>query len=71
MSIKVCLAGVTGWAGSELARSIAKSEDLDLVAGVARRHAGRVLNESLRWRRSAHRGGIAAGGAAVGENGWR
>ena len=47
MVLKVCLAGATGWAGSELARSIARTEDLDLVAAVARKHAGRVLGEVL------------------------
>ena len=47
MSIKVCLAGATGWAGSELARAIAKAEDLALVAAVSRKHAGRVLGEVL------------------------
>lgn len=47
MKIKVCLAGATGWAGSELARSIAKTEDLSLVAGVARKHAGSVLGAVL------------------------
>jgi len=47
MVLKVCLAGATGWAGSELARAIAKTSDLDLVAAVARRHAGRVLGEVL------------------------
>jgi 4-hydroxy-tetrahydrodipicolinate reductase len=47
MVIKVCLAGATGWAGSELARSIAKTEDLTLVAAVSRTHAGRGLGEVL------------------------
>ena len=47
MTIKVCLAGATGWAGSELARSIAKAEDLTLVAAVSRKHAGRLLGEVL------------------------
>jgi 4-hydroxy-tetrahydrodipicolinate reductase len=47
MTLNVCLAGATGWAGSELARSIAKATDLELVAAVARRHAGRVLGEVL------------------------
>lgn len=47
MVIKVCLAGATGWAGSELARSIANTADLELVAAVARKHAGRVLGEVL------------------------
>jgi len=45
--IKVCLAGATGWAGSELARSIAKTADLALVASVARKHAGRALGDVL------------------------
>lgn len=46
-SIAVCLAGATGWAGSELARGIAKTADLDLVAAVSRKHAGRSLAEVL------------------------
>ena len=45
--IKVCLAGATGWAGSELARSIPKAADLTLVAAVSRKHAGRSLGEIL------------------------
>jgi 4-hydroxy-tetrahydrodipicolinate reductase len=44
---KVCLAGATGWAGSELARGIARSTDLSLVAAVSRRHAGEVLGDVL------------------------
>jgi 4-hydroxy-tetrahydrodipicolinate reductase len=47
MVIKVCLAGATGWAGSELARSIARTPDLTLVAAVSRKHAGRGLGEVL------------------------
>ena len=47
MVLKVCLAGATGWAGSELARAIARTADLDLVAAVGRKHAGRVLGEVL------------------------
>jgi 4-hydroxy-tetrahydrodipicolinate reductase len=45
--IRVCLAGATGWAGSELARAIGKAEDLTLVAAVSRRHAGQSLGEIL------------------------
>ena len=45
--LKVCLAGATGWAGSELARSIAQAEDLDLVAAAARKRAGQVLGDVL------------------------
>ena len=47
MAIDVCLAGATGWAGSELARAIAKDEDLALIAAVSRRHAGRSLGDLL------------------------
>lgn len=45
--IRVCLAGATGWAGSELARGIARTTDVSLVAAVARRHAGKVLGDVL------------------------
>jgi 4-hydroxy-tetrahydrodipicolinate reductase len=45
--ITVCLAGATGWAGSELARAIAASSDLVLVAAVSRTHAGRRLGDVL------------------------
>ncbi|HEY2290138.1 MAG TPA: 4-hydroxy-tetrahydrodipicolinate reductase [Thermoanaerobaculia bacterium] len=47
MALRVCIAGATGWAGSELARGVAATEDLVLVAGVSRRHAGRALGEVL------------------------
>ena len=47
MSLKVCLAGATGWAGSELARGIAASADLQLVGAVSRRQAGRTLGDAL------------------------
>jgi 4-hydroxy-tetrahydrodipicolinate reductase len=45
--ISVCLAGATGWAGSELARAIAASPDITIVAAVSRTHAGRRLGEVL------------------------
>src|SRR5689334_17644578 len=45
--IAVCLAGATDWAGSELARAIASSSDVVLVAAVSRTHAGRRLGEVL------------------------
>lgn len=47
MSIRVCLAGATGWAGSALARAIAKSGDIRLVSAVSRTHAGRDLSDVL------------------------
>jgi 4-hydroxy-tetrahydrodipicolinate reductase len=45
--IRICLAGATGWAGSELARGIANTADLDLVAAVSRTHAGQTLRDAL------------------------
>jgi len=34
--IRVCIAGITGWTGSPIADAVRSSDDLDLVAGVAR-----------------------------------
>ena len=45
--INVCVAGATGWAGSELSRGIARAEDVALVAAVSRSHAGQDLAEVL------------------------
>jgi 4-hydroxy-tetrahydrodipicolinate reductase len=45
--LKVAVAGVTGWAGSALARGIVREPDLALVAGVARRAAGRGVGDAL------------------------
>lgn len=47
MSIRISLAGATGWAGSALARAIAKSNDITLVSAVSRTHAGHSLGEVL------------------------
>ena len=47
MTIRICPAGATGWAGSALALAIAKSEDMRLVSAVSRTHAGHVLGEVL------------------------
>jgi 4-hydroxy-tetrahydrodipicolinate reductase len=35
MTLKVCLAGATGWAGSALAQGILASADLKLVSAVS------------------------------------
>ena len=43
----MCLAGATGWAGSELARGIAQTEDLALIAAISRTHAGQDLGDVL------------------------
>jgi len=45
--LRVCLAGATGWAGSELSRGIARTSDIALVGAVGRRHAGESLGELL------------------------
>jgi 4-hydroxy-tetrahydrodipicolinate reductase len=47
MPNRICLAGATGWAGSELTRAIARQPDLTLVAAISRTHAGRNLTEVL------------------------
>lgn len=47
MTIRVCLAGATGWAGSTLAQSIAQSNDIELVAAVSRTYAQRILGDVL------------------------
>ena len=47
MSIRVSLAGATGWAGSALALAIAKSSDISIVSAVSRTHAGRTLGDVL------------------------
>jgi 4-hydroxy-tetrahydrodipicolinate reductase len=44
---RVVVAGATGWAGSALARGIARQVDLALVAAVARRAAGTSLGQAL------------------------
>jgi len=47
MPLQVILAGATGWAGSALTRAIAQSDDLQLVAGVSQKQAGRTAGEAL------------------------
>lgn len=43
--MKICVAGVTGWTGGEIARGVVAADDMELVAGVARSQAGmRVLD---------------------------
>ncbi|MGV0759305.1 4-hydroxy-tetrahydrodipicolinate reductase [Tistrella mobilis] len=43
--LRVCVAGVTGWTGGEIARAVAAAADLDLAGGIARSAAGRRLDE--------------------------
>jgi 4-hydroxy-tetrahydrodipicolinate reductase len=47
MSIKVCIAGTTGWTGSVVARHLLDSPDFDVVGAIARRSAGGDLGEAL------------------------
>jgi 4-hydroxy-tetrahydrodipicolinate reductase len=47
MTIRVCIAGATGWAGSALARAVAHTEDIAVTAAVARTSAGRSLGDVL------------------------
>jgi len=47
MTIRLCLAGATGWAGSALARAVAHTEDIRLVSAVSRSHAGQNLGDVL------------------------
>jgi len=47
MTIRVCLAGATGWAGSAVARAIAQLDDITLVSAVSRAHASRTLGDVL------------------------
>ena len=47
MTIRLCIAGATGWPGSALARAVALAPDLELVAAVSRTHAGKRLGDVL------------------------
>lgn len=45
--LKICVAGATGWAGSELSRAISGTEDMELVAAISRTHAGKSLGDVI------------------------
>jgi 4-hydroxy-tetrahydrodipicolinate reductase len=47
MTIRVCLAGISGWAGQALAKGITQTDDIQVVAGVSRQQAGRILSDAL------------------------
>ena len=47
MALKVCVAGVTGWTGSEVARGVIKSEDMELTSAMARSSKGRDVGDAL------------------------
>ncbi len=44
--IRITLAGCTGWVGKALVAAIEAAPDLDLVAGISRKSAGRDLGEA-------------------------
>jgi 4-hydroxy-tetrahydrodipicolinate reductase len=48
--LRVVISGATGWAGSALARGVARQADMALVAAVGQRTAGRRLDEVLQLR---------------------
>jgi len=45
--LRICLAGATGWAGSELSRGVFEASEMVLVAAISRSHAGRTLGEVI------------------------
>jgi 4-hydroxy-tetrahydrodipicolinate reductase len=47
MAIRVCVAGVSGWTGSAVARAILASDEFELTGAIARRQAGRDAGEVL------------------------
>ena len=56
MTIKVCVAGVTGWTGSVVARHLLASDDFDVAGAIARQTAGEDLGAIL---------GLAANGVTI------
>ncbi len=47
MSLKVCIAGATGWTGKPLSIEVSKADDLKLVGAVSRTHRGKNLKDVL------------------------
>jgi 4-hydroxy-tetrahydrodipicolinate reductase len=47
MAIRVCVAGVSGWTGSAVARAILASSEFELTGAIARRALGRDVGEVL------------------------
>lgn len=47
MSIRVCVAGVTGWTGRAVAGAVLDSDEFELVAAVARRAAGSDVGDAI------------------------
>jgi 4-hydroxy-tetrahydrodipicolinate reductase len=49
MTIKVCVAGATGWTGSVVSKQLLDSDEFELVGAIARSSAGRDLGETFGW----------------------
>jgi 4-hydroxy-tetrahydrodipicolinate reductase len=47
MTIRVCVAGATGWTGSAVTRALLASSEFQLVGAIARRQAGKDIGEVL------------------------
>ncbi len=47
MTIRVCVAGATGWTGSAVTKAILASNEFELVGAIARRDAGKDIGEVL------------------------
>jgi 4-hydroxy-tetrahydrodipicolinate reductase len=52
MTIRVCVAGATGWTGSAVTRAILAASEFQLAGAVARRQAGRDIGEALRQEKA-------------------
>ena len=47
MGIRICIAGVTGWTGSAVAKAVLATGEFQLAAGIARKRAGEDLGTVL------------------------
>jgi 4-hydroxy-tetrahydrodipicolinate reductase len=47
MTIRVCVAGATGWAGSLLTKTLLNSPEFELTGAIARKSAGQDIGEAL------------------------
>jgi 4-hydroxy-tetrahydrodipicolinate reductase len=47
MSLRICIAGVTGWVGSPLARAVENAGDMELISAVSRSNSGKQLREAV------------------------
>lgn len=47
MTLKVCVAGATGWVGKPLCKAVSEADDLSLVGAISRTHQGHNLKDVL------------------------